>query len=67
MFVCYFSDNFKFKENEIYFLLKRSLQGRIILGKFEKYGIIDMHKLKSIVIYHYMEQDPIDYMYVDKQ
>lgn len=48
----YVSDEFKFKENEIFFVLKKSLQGRIVLGKYENYGCIDFPKLKSVVTYN---------------
>lgn len=46
----------------MYYLLIQSLLGRIVLGKYKNYGIVDLYKLKSIVIYHYMEKDPVDYV-----
>ena len=34
----------------------------VIFGKYETNGIVDLDKIKLIVIYHYIKKDPINYM-----
>ncbi|XP_023313773.1 uncharacterized protein LOC111693430 [Trichogramma pretiosum] len=56
------TEPFTFKKNEIYYLIEGSDQGNFILRKYEKFGKVDFSKVIPIVIYRYINKDPLFYM-----
>ena len=51
-----------FKENYIYYLIKSREEGELIFGKYENHEILDLPKIKQIVIVNYIRKDPINYL-----
>ena len=56
-------DCLTFPDNELYSFLNASnnLQGKIILGKYEKTGTLDYTRLKELVICDKLQEDNVNY------
>ncbi|XP_051169366.1 uncharacterized protein LOC127286810 [Leptopilina boulardi] len=54
-------ETFTFVENELYKFLNSSLEGKVLLGIYKNTGVLDYTRLKKLIIYKEIAEDPINY------
>ncbi|XP_043472699.1 uncharacterized protein LOC122505258 isoform X2 [Leptopilina heterotoma] len=52
---------FVFIENELYHFLNSTLEGKVLLGIYQRTGTLDYTRLKKLIIYKEIEEDPVNY------
>ena len=56
-----FLDIFQFKKNKLYHFLNSTLDGRIILGVYEKTKCVEYGALNHLIIVKLLNKDPLNY------
>lgn len=56
-----FTDEFSFVENDLFHFLNSTLEGKIVLGKYKKSRVLDYTRLKNLIVFNELKEDPIDH------